>query len=288
MNRFISACCLALLILWPATTVWAAAGSEKQNSLISYQESLVPEGQTVNSVLLVGKNGIIAGTVKDEVIVIQGSVVIKSTARVADRVFVIGGDIQQEPGARVGKGVFNISTSDATINSFILGLITFFGIEVIKLILSICLILAAVIVMIAAPGTAGKTAKHLREGTLKSAVLGILGLVSFGLLMAAMASSIWGIPVALLVLVLLLVLLIIGFAGMSLVFGGLLREGVNLTKWSNSTAQTNLILTCMGSLLLVAMLNLPIVGPVWGLLVIVLALGSAVQMLFVRGVRETE
>lgn len=277
MNRGITFCLLVIFILLLTTPVWAATNIANPANIIAYQESLVPEGQTVNSVLLIGKDGVIAGTVNDEVIVIRGSVTIKSTARVFDRVFVIGGDIKQEPGAKVGKGVFNISTSNATTNSLILGFVTFLGIEIVKLIVSICAIFAVLIVVIIAPNIAEKSADKLRGGTLKSAVLGILALISFSLLIAALVSSVWGIPLALLIILLMLILLVIGFTGMGLVFGDIFRKGANLT------AQSKLIMTCIGSLMLVTMLNLPIVGVLWGLVVIILALGSTVQLLFRKG-----
>lgn len=279
MNRPVTFCLLAIFVLYLTTPVWAATKIANPTNIIAYQESLVPEGQTVNNVLLIGKDGIIAGTVKDEVIVIRGSVTIKNTARVSDRVFVIGGDIKQEPGAKVGKGVFNISTSSTIINSLILGLLTFLGIEIVKLVLSICVIFAALIVVVVAPNIAEKSADKLRSGTLKSAVLGVLALISFSLLISTLVSSVWGIPLALLITLLMLFLLVIGFTGMVLVFGDLFRKGANLT------AQSNLIMKCIGSLMLVAMLNLPIVGVLWGLVVIALALGSTVQLLFRKGNR---
>lgn len=281
MNKARPACLLVIFMLLLTTPVLAAAKTADPASMIAYQESLVPEGQTVNSVLLVGKDGVIAGTVTDEVIVIKGSVTIKSTARVADRVFVIGGEINQEPGAEVGKGVLNISTSHATVNSLIVGLLTYWGIEIIKFILSVCVIFAALIVAVIAPNIAEKSADKLRGGTLRSAVLGALGMVSFGLLMAALVSSVWGIPLALLMVLLLLVMLAIGFTGIGLVFGELFRMAAGFT------AQSNLIVTLIGSLILIAMLNLPIIGLLWGLVVLVLALGSSVQLLFRRGSKAT-
>lgn len=277
MNRLFTFCLLVLFILCLTTPAWAAPDIAKPTNLIAYQESLVPEGQTVNSVLLIGKDGIIAGTVKDEVIVITGSVTIKSTARVSDRVFVIGGDIKQEPGAKVSKGVFNISTSSATVNSLILGLMTFVGIEIIKLILSVCIVIASLIVVLIAPNVIDKTADNMREGALKSAVLGLLGLLSFGLLTAALIISVWGIILVFVIVVLLLIMIAIGFTGIGLVLGELFRKGTNIT------AQSKLILTLIGSLMLIAMLNLPIIGVLWGIVVNVLALGSSVQLLLQKG-----
>lgn len=282
MNRLVTFCLLVIFILCLTTPAWAASNIVKPTNIIAYQESLVPEGQTVNSVLLIGKDGIIAGTVKDEVIVIKGSVTIKSTARVSDRVFVIGGDIKQEPGAEVGKGVFNISTSSATVNYLILGLVTFVGIEIIKLILTVCVIFATLIIVVIAPNVADKSADNLRGGALKSAVLGLLGLISFGLLTAALITSVWGILLVLVIVVLLLIMIAIGFTGIGLVLGELFRKGANLK------AQSNLIMTLIGSLMLIAMLNLPIIGVLWGIVVIVLALGSSVQLLFRKGSKETK
>lgn len=83
-----------------------------------------------------------------------------------------------------------------------------------------------------------------RTCALKSAVLGLFGLVSFGLLTAALITSVWGILLVLVIVV------------------------------------SKPILTFIGSLMVIAMLNLPIIGVLWGIVGIALALGSSVQLLF--------
>ncbi|GAB4267795.1 hypothetical protein [Thermincola ferriacetica] len=274
MNKTIVIIVLLVGLLFSLPVAVFAAGPGLGQKIVAYQETLVPEGQIVKNVLLVGKDGIIAGQVNDEVIVIKGSLTLKSSAKVADRVFVIGGDIKQEPGAQVGKGVFNISTSNATVNSFMLGLVTFAGIELIKLVLSGSLILAALIVILVAPAAAENSAAKLKGAMFKSAILGILGLICFGLLIAVLTKLLWGIPLAVSILLLLIVLIIIGCTGMSLVFGELFKKGLD------SSLQSPLIITAIGSLLLVAMLNLPIVGPIWAVIVIIFALGATIQILF--------
>jgi len=276
MNKLISVFVLSLGVFFSLPLPSGAAEPNFGNSVVAYQESFVPVGQSVKNVLLIGKDGVIAGEVKDEVVIIKGSLTLKKTAKVADRVFIIGGELRQEPGAQVGKGVFNISTSNATVNSMLIGVVTFAGIELFKLVLSISLIISALIVVIVAPTVAKKSAESLKGGLLKSAVLGTLGLLCFGLLTAALATSIWGIPLAVLLVLLLIFLVILGYTGMGLVFGELFKKGLE------SSLQSTMLITGVGTLFLVAILNLPIVGPVWGMIVVVLALGSTIQVIFRR------
>lgn len=273
MNRFVTVVLLLMLALFSSVIPALAGTYPADRNIVAYQESLVPAGQKVNNVLLIGKDGVIAGEVQDEVVVIKGSLTLKSTARIADRVFVIGGEITQEPGARVHKGVINIGTSDATVNAMILGLATFAGIEVIKLLLSISIVVAALIVILVAPAAARNTAAKLQGGLLKSAVLGILGALCLGLLTAALATRVWGIPLVLLVLLFFIVLLVIGLAGIGLVFGEFFKKEPAASRYSA------LVTVGTGMLLLVAILNLPVVGPVWGVIVTILALGAAIQVI---------
>lgn len=271
MNKSISTAILLVILFFAASApVFAVeSGINSAPKAVTFQNRLVPEGQRVRNVLLVGQDGVIAGEVEDEVVVIKGNLILKSTAKVADRVFVIGGELQQEPGAQVGKGVFNISTSNAMLNSLLLGIAAFAGIELLKFILSTGLILAVLIVMLTAPVMAKESAATLNNGLLKSVLIGLLGLLCFILLTAALAASIWGIPLALIMLLLFIVLLVIGFSGVAVVFGELFKP-----------VRGSLLTTAMGSLLLAALLNLPVLGAVWVLITVVLAIGSTIQVIF--------
>lgn len=248
------------------------------SKLISFQNSLVLEGQRVKNVLLIGQDGVIAGEVQDEVVVIKGNLTLKNTAKVADRVFVIGGVLQQEPGAQVGKGVFNVSTSNAFVNSLLLGVMAFIGLELAKFLISISVIVAAIIVMFTTPTIAQNSATVLKKGLLKSAVLGFLALLCFGLLVGALVATILGIPLALILILILTLMLIVGFTGTALIFGELLKPSPD--SLIRPTLPSTLLTTTIGSLMLVAMANLPIVGVVWVLIILVLALGSIIQVIF--------
>lgn len=248
------------------------------SKLISFQNSLVLEGQRVKNVLLIGQDGVIAGEVQDEVVVINGNLTLKNTARVADRVFIIGGVLQQEPGAQVGKGVFNVSTSKAFVNSLLLGVMAFIGLELAKFLISISVIVAAIIVMFTTPTIARNSATVLKKGLLKSAVLGFLALLCFGLLAGALVTTILGIPLALILILILTLMLIVGFTGTALIFGELLKPSPD--SLLRPTLPSTLLTTTIGSLMLVALANLPVVGVVWVLIILVLALGSFIQVIF--------
>lgn len=272
MNRLISIILLLLGLFFALSSPVLAAGPGFGQELVTFQNTLVPAGQVVKNVLLIGQDGVIAGEVKDEVVVIKGSVTLMSTAKVADRVLVIGGQIKQEPGAQVGKGVFNISTSNDTVNSLLLGIVAFAGIELIKLGLSISIILSALIVVMVAPNLARNSAEKLKSGLLKSTLSGILAMLCFSLLIAALFASVLGIPLAILLLLLFMIILLIGCAGMGLIVGELFKNSLE------SSLKSTMLTTAIGTLILVSMLNLPIVGPIWGLVMIIPALGSTVQV----------
>jgi hypothetical protein len=73
-------------------------------------------------------------------------------------------------------------------------------------------------------------------------------------------------------------MLIVGFTGTALIFGELLKPSPD--SLSRPTLPSTLLTTTIGSLMLVALANLPVVGVVWVLIILVLALGSFIQVIF--------
>jgi hypothetical protein len=62
--------------------------------IFEHQDTIVPENQTVEDVVVVGGDATILGTVNDSVIVLNGNVDLKASAKINGFVLVIGGNVQ--------------------------------------------------------------------------------------------------------------------------------------------------------------------------------------------------
>lgn len=233
---------------------------------------VVQEGQRVENVFLYGEDGIIAGVVEDEVVVINGNLTLTKTARIQDRVFLIGGQLNQEPGAAVGKGIFHINLANENLNSLLLGAGAFVLLELAKLALALYVFLASLISLFVLKNRVNRAKGALQSGTVKVGLLGFFGALGLGLVFLALVVTVWGIPLALLLGLLLLALLPVGLSALSLLTGELLLKNF---AWGQKPFYQVLI----GSLFLVALFNFPVLGVLWGILVLVFALGAVAASL---------
>lgn len=262
---------LIAILLLTFQTLALAENRDKPSANEGYQEgyqnTMIPLNQTVENVLLIGRDGVIAGKVKDEVIVINGNLLIKNTARISDRVLIIGGHLKQENDAKIGKGIINISTSSFTLNSILIGVTAFLGLEFVKLLISILLIIGTMTLVFIAPNLSERSVKQFNSGLLKIILVGFLGLIIFLLISLALVSTIWGIPIVIIFSLVLLVMIIQGFTGISLYIGEFL-----FSNWKPKFSPKALT-AGVGSFTLIAFLNLPVIGVLWGVFVTILALG---------------
>ncbi len=233
---------------------------------------VVQEGQRVENVFLYGEDGIIAGVVEDEVVVINGNLTLTKTARIRDRVFLIGGQLNQEQGAAVGKGIFHINLVNENLNSLLLGAGAFVLLELAKLALALYVFLAGLISLFVLKNRVNRAKGALQSGTVKVGLLGFFGALGLGLVFLALVVTVWGIPLALLLGLLLLILLPVGLSALSLLAGELLLKNF---AWGQKPFYQVLI----GSLFLVALFNFPVLGVLWGILVLVFALGAVAASL---------
>lgn len=233
---------------------------------------VVQEGQRVENVFLYGEDGIIAGVVEDEVVVINGNLTLTKTARIRDRVFLIGGQLNQEQGAAVGKGIFHINLANENLNSLLLGAGAFVLLELAKLALALYVFLAGLISLFVLKNRVNRAKGALQSGTVKVGLLGFFGALGLGLVFLALVVTVWGIPLALLLGLLLLILLPVGLSALSLLAGELLLKNF---AWGQKPFYQVLI----GSLFLVALFNFPVLGVLWGILVLVFALGAVAASL---------
>lgn len=244
---------------------WAAEPVFNQNKVVN-------EGQKVENVFLYGEDGIISGEVNDEVVVINGNLTLTKTARVKDMVFLIGGELTQEPGAEVRKGIFHLNFANENLNSLLLGAGAFILMEMAKLFLTLLTFLLSLASLFVFKNKVGKAKAMLQANMLKVGLLGMFATIGLGLVLIALTVTIWGIPAAVFLGLVILILLPVGLGALSFIIGGLLLKSF---AWGQKPFYQVLI----GSLFIVALLNFPVLGILWGVLVLIFAIGALASSL---------
>ena len=88
-----------------------------QKDLVSFGKALtVKKGETVSSVVSVGGDVIINGTVNEDAVSIGGDVILGRKAKIKGKAITLGGKVRKGRGSKIGKGSVEASVDD--LNSF--------------------------------------------------------------------------------------------------------------------------------------------------------------------------
>lgn len=230
----------------------------------------VPEGHSVETVLSVGADARIAGSVTDAVLVINGNVYLEPTAQV-DLVIDLGGHVYNSALKSSKTGVFEINFSEKLVNESLLGGVILLGIWVLRVVVSLL-----GIVFFTGLGYFMRNRLSSSENLLSTAFLRLFGigtafvmlLVSFAVLLTL---TVFGIPFAVLIIILGIVVAVLGlipvmqFVGTKVLSSRIL-EYPAITRW---LAQ---------SILFVALVSLPLIGLVFLIVMGLTGLGLALTI----------
>ncbi|MDR3587526.1 MAG: hypothetical protein P4L59_19775 [Desulfosporosinus sp.] len=212
----------------------------------------IPEGHSVETVLSVGTDARISGSVTDAVLVINGNVYLEPTARV-DLVVDLGGHVYNSALNYPETGVFEVNFSEKLLNDSLLGGVILLGIWVLRVVVSLLCI-----VFFTGLGYFMRNCLSSSENLLSTDFLRLFGigmafvmlLVSFAVLLTL---TVLGIPFAVLIIILGIILVVLGlipvmqFIGTK-VLSSTILEYPAITRW---LAQ---------SILFVALVSLPLIG----------------------------
>src|SRR5690242_8733754 len=104
MKKIVLSLVLIISLCLAASPVFAAG-----EDIIQNQDTVIPETQMVENVVVLGGNATIYGSVRKSVIVFDGNLELKPSARVKGLILVMGGSIKQDPQAQVLDNVININ-----------------------------------------------------------------------------------------------------------------------------------------------------------------------------------
>jgi hypothetical protein len=206
--------------------------------------------ESIEHVVDLGGNVIVGGKVH-EIIVIGGNLHLQKSARVRDFILVIGGSITQEPGTITTESLFHIGTDQQILNSLIITGSALFGLWFFQLSLSLLLMLLPIG---AAAFWKTKINSFVRPIRMEFKRLMLVGLAASILLVAVgcvLVISIIGIPLVLALLLLVAVFSVICLTAVSLMIGEQFPSAHERQPWLNAA---------IGSVLVVALLNIPLIG----------------------------
>ncbi|MGG1516364.1 hypothetical protein ABE504_13175 [Paenibacillus oryzisoli] len=257
---------LFFMLLIPETTSAA--------TIFEHQHMVVPTDQTVDDVYVVGGDAEIQGHVTGVVVVINGDLRVESTAQVDGLIVVVGGKVNQAPGAALGDDVYAFSLDGQTQNSLLIGGGLAVGLWVVQLGATLLLVLIPLLIsLIAKKKTESYTARFSTIPWSRLLYMGFLSSVALTAISALLLVTIIGIPV---LIVLIVLLAITVFAGLTIVshrIGEQLRAAAHKPDW---------LKVMMGAMLIAAFANVPFIGWIVLLLVILISFGVCVEGLASR------
>jgi hypothetical protein len=237
-------------------------------SIFEHQSTFVPENQTVSDVVVIGGDATIAGTVSNSVIVINGDVHIQSKSHIQGFVLIIGGQLQQDAGAEISDDIISISFDDATINSLIIGGGLIIGIAALQLAGTLLLILIPILFTLLGKRHTAAFIDRFRIASRGKLIY--IGFFTGLLIMAAsllLLLTVIGIPLILVFAVIILVALAFGITVISQLLGEQMKSTLGKPDWIKSA---------FGAFFLASAVNIPFVGFLILIVIVVFSLGISV------------
>lgn len=265
-NKLIFTFLIGILYLFCSSSVFAADGN-----VITRHDTVVPEKQMVENVVVIGGSSTIYGSVRDAVIVLNGDLDIKQTARITGVVIVVGGKINQEPGAQLTDNILNITFDEATANSLLIGSAMLIGFWLLQFMLSLFLIVLPVVTTVVARNRLQPFLTIVIGSPIRILVIGMVASLIILALAVLLSLTLIGIPIVVLLLLLTLLTCFLGLTVISQCIGNWIAESTGKPTW---------LTVSIGAAVIAAGVNIPFVG--WILLagIVWLSMGMVTLWLF--------
>jgi hypothetical protein len=262
----VAACAtFALLVLTMVAPALAAASTTVtvDNPIVRFQDYNLPQGQTVQSVVVIRGNAVIGGTVARSVVVIGGNATIKSTAVVgadqsagASSVVVIGGHLTTEPGAAIrGK---TVQVAGFHLGGLLRGAASGVVVRPVGVVAGwwqlLFLPLVALVVSALFPRAVKRVGERVRLGFWPSFGWGLLGLLIVGVLLVVLAITIVGLILVVPAAIALPAVLLFCLVGVAALLGRLILS-------SSERYRDNVVVAAVVGAVLVSLASLvPVIG----------------------------
>ncbi|MDD9268518.1 hypothetical protein ACFPES_15880 [Paenibacillus sp. GCM10023248] len=238
--------------------------------IFDHQDTVIPPNQTVDDVIVIGGDATILGNVSDAVIVINGGVELKSSARVDGFVLVIGGNVRQEKGAVVKDEVMNFSFDTSTQNSLFVGGGLIVGTWLTQLAISILLVLLSVLTVFVSKGRMVAVIERARRAPGSLISIGFFSSLILSALSVLLLVTIIGIPLAVVIILFIAVAFIYGLAVLSLLVGSNLQMTKGRSDW---------LIALTGASVIVSFINIPLIGALIFLVIVLFSTGIMTMLI---------
>lgn len=234
--------------------------------------SVTVEGSIKGDLRAAGGQVRIDGPVAGDASIAAGTLELGPDARIDGKLVFRGEELRRDPAAQVTGGVEHRQGrtrlhARTTAERFTRGWIWSAGLMVL-----------AALIAAALPGASHRMAQELRERPWITPILGFVALTSIPIAAVLLMITIIGIPVALLALVGYAALILLAYAWVAVVVGGMLLDRVRpetaaLTAWRAGAAM-------LAMLALAVLVRTPFVGHLVGLVALVVGVGMIVAVVF--------
>lgn len=258
------------LFFWVPTNAMA-------KGIFEHQNTIVPVNQTVNDVVVVGGDATILGTVKDSVIVFNGNLDLKASAKINGFVVVVGGHVQQEQGAFIKDEIINLSFDHATINSLMTGGGLVIGTWLLQLAASVLLVILPVLTVFLSKGRIHPFVERARKSPGYLLYIGFFSTLLLIALSVLLFVTIIGIPIAMFIFLLAGLASVFGLATLSMIIGERIQGTFGRPDW---------LIALTGSIILVSLLNVPLIGGLLFIGIVVFSTGVMTLWVLEKGRRK--
>ncbi|MED0674897.1 hypothetical protein ABEV55_16940 [Aneurinibacillus thermoaerophilus] len=216
-----------------------------------HQSTVIPDKQSVENVIVIGGDATIYGTVREAIVIFNGDLTVKKSAKIEGIILVIGGSIHQEPGAHVTDNVLSLAFDNATKNSLFIASITLLSIWLVRIACSLLLFILSPLTVYLLKHRIDPFVAYVYRSPIQLLTIGFIGSLLVIALSILLSITMIGIPFVIFLLLLVLLFFIVGLAAVSI------RMGEWLPK---STERPATIKAATGAGLVIAGINLPLFG----------------------------
>lgn len=229
----------------------ACAATTRQEALISHNNTVIPKGQTVEDVLVLGHDVTVAGDVSRILVVIDGNIHLTSTSR-TDIVVDLGGVIQEDSGALV-NALYHAPLVTPFWNGALFGGTLLLLVWAGMLAVSIGFVILSGLICLGFRSRVDAPVQLIQQSVSRVGMTGVLMTLLVLAISALGAVTIIGLPVTAFLLILYALVGVVGFSFVSLWIG-------KLTMRNSSKDRPAWMLSSIGSSLIMTFTNVPFVG----------------------------
>lgn len=266
---------LLMLFLMLFLTVKPAFAMEK--NIFNEKNTVMPANEKVDNIIVFGHDVDIKGKVDTSAIVLNGNLKISKTAKINGLVLVIDGNVVQEPGSYVKENILAFKFKNDTVNHLLLGAVLLFSSWLLRFIISVGLVLLSFLIGLLIKNKGKPSMQTLKQQTGKLLLAGAISWVAFMGISILLILTVFGIPIAIILLIMPFLAFLYGMSIISQYLGERLISNEQTADWIKIFA---------GSFLLTAIFNFPFFGLLILLFVFWLSTGLMILWLMGKRVRK--